>query len=225
MKRRKMDNKKNPLYYTLASYYRIAGFRNKMLKPLTFLLTLLKVTPNMISYSALICMSGFVFLINHNRFLAAAMLAAAVIIDNIDGPLARYQKNASDKGKFVDVCCDQITFALFMIGIIYAGLVNQTIGAVYLSIMFFSRVFRVVRHSFYVETDWHFKPIVGFLPIFLTALTFIAFGVFLFFQKNYLTVISVIFSAILLVDLVYNFTQIVYGKKYLTISKIEKLKK
>jgi phosphatidylglycerophosphate synthase len=203
---------RNPLEKTTKAYDMIASWRDITLRPLSSILTKMKVTADMISYLSVASMAGFAILAGKNTNAAILFIAIAILLDNIDGVVARYQKKDSDRGKLIDVCCDQITFSLFIIGMVYAGLLNGLTGIIYLCIMFLSKTFRAIFHSFYLKTDWHFKPVVGFTPTLIAAMSYAAYGVWYFTGLNLLNATSIIFSIILFIDWISHYNSVIYMK-------------
>lgn len=73
--------------------------------------------PHTITTFRLFLAIGFPFLITSNPVIAWILISISITLDAIDGTVARYQKIASDRGKFIDVFVDQITFSLLCLGL------------------------------------------------------------------------------------------------------------
>jgi phosphatidylglycerophosphate synthase len=69
-----------------------------------------------------------------------------VIIDAFDGSLARLQKKDGDAGSMVDMLCDHTGIIIVVGGLIYTGLLNQTLGYVYSYIYTILIIFIILRN-------------------------------------------------------------------------------
>ena len=95
--------------------------RQKLFSPIIIFLSKRKVSANLISVLKIPLGILYVLLIEKYLIFALSLLIIAIILDLFDGPLARYNNTASDRGKFVDVFCDYIIHACFMFGLIIIG--------------------------------------------------------------------------------------------------------
>jgi phosphatidylglycerophosphate synthase len=91
-------------------------FKQRLLQPLLKLLAALHVTPDQISIFSLVLGVGFApfFLMSDHGWslhLAYGLLFLHLLIDGIDGPLARHLRISSSAGSFTDTVCDQIVIA------------------------------------------------------------------------------------------------------------------
>lgn len=77
----------------------------------------------------------------------------AIFLDLLDGPLARFQKICSDKGKFIDMFCDILVFSLFVLGLIYADLLIGLVGSILIFALIFSKIFRVIYNIQFLKSD------------------------------------------------------------------------
>jgi phosphatidylglycerophosphate synthase len=196
------------------TYYKLVDVRAIIFNPLVRILAFLKITPDMLSYTGLFLMLLFIFLLRANEFsLAAVLLLLTVLLDNIDGVLARYQKRDSDLGKFKDMVVDNICFSLFIIGLVYAKLLTGLIGLIFVYTMILAKLFRSIDHAFFLKSDWHFKAVAGFLPNLFVGLSYLFFLVLVIFNKNYLDSTSILFSILLAIDAFIFYTKILKQKK------------
>ncbi len=97
------------------------GFKQKWLMPLLVVLDKIGITPNQITLLSTLLGIAFLPLLiycesNWTLHLAFWLLFAHLMIDGIDGPLARFQKIASPAGSFTDTFGDQIVVATTCIG-------------------------------------------------------------------------------------------------------------
>lgn len=76
------------------------------------------ITANNIATLRLLLAVAFPFLITEYHKTAWWLMGISIFLDAFDGALARFEKIASDRGKFIDVLVDQITFGFLGIGLI-----------------------------------------------------------------------------------------------------------
>lgn len=80
-----------------------------LLKPLLQVLSVFRVSPDTITLLSAIAGLAFVPLVFADYVKnAIGMLVVHVLLDGLDGPLARYQHRASARGSFKDTCADQL---------------------------------------------------------------------------------------------------------------------
>ena len=168
--------------------------------PLVKLLSRLKVTASMVSYTSIVFMAPAVLLAKARPGLTVACVVASIFADLLDGIVARYQGTCSDKGKLVDMVCDNVSFTLFMVALVYTGLIEPVSGLLLTYTMLLSKVLRSITHSFYLDTDWHFKAVAGFLPNLSTGLSFMMYLVYACSGHNYLSLTGYVLSAALILD-------------------------
>ena len=83
--------------------------RAKCMAPILQLLNRWRVTPDWITIASGVCGAAFFPLwLVHQPVAAFTCLALHVLLDGLDGPLARYQHVASPRGSFVDTFTDQV---------------------------------------------------------------------------------------------------------------------
>jgi len=196
------------------------NFKNKVekikassLKPLLKLLAVLSVTPNMVSFSGIIFALFFAILIKTNLTLALIFLIVSLLTDGIDGALARYQKKASDRGKFVDVFCSSIVVVIFLAGIVYAGLVSGLVALVFAYLNLLSKVLAAIKNSAYLKSDWRFKIFTGPLPNITVILTVVLFFISALWSINYLDLFLIVFSIILAIEIISDYNKVLKWEK------------
>jgi len=102
----------------------IRKHRTRFLKPLLKSLSCLGVTPDVVSYAGIISMFFFFFYLQSNLTLSAVFLIIALVLDQIDGPLAYYKKMMSLKGQLTDIFVDLTVFAIFVAGLVHLLLIH-----------------------------------------------------------------------------------------------------
>jgi phosphatidylglycerophosphate synthase len=166
-------------------------------RPLIKLLDLFGVNADIVSYSGLLIMVGFILALPHHLILAFWLLFARMLIDILDGPLARYQKTDSDRGKFVDVLMDNLAFAAFIFGVIRAGLMDGLAGGIYLFATELVIVLMIIIFNLTYKSDWFFFASAGSYPYNFIYTIYLLFTCYVFGSHNYLTGAAQIFSVLL----------------------------
>ncbi|MFH1522617.1 MAG: CDP-alcohol phosphatidyltransferase family protein [Patescibacteria group bacterium] len=193
-------------------YYKFAERRDNFFRPLFKLFSVLHLTPDMLSFSGVAMMVLFALFLKINILASLIFLFLTFIFDMLDGGLARYQGAGTDKGKFKDMFCDNLNFSIFIIGLVYAGLLNGSIGIIYVYLMLLSRLFRSIKNSFIFKSDWFFKAMAGFWPAFYADISYFIFLIYFLFNKNYFNLSSVIISILLSMDVLIYFKRILKQK-------------
>ena len=186
-----------------------------MLLPLMKMFSLMGVGPTMLSHLGVLLIVLFVFFVPKSLIVAAACLALGTLVDLIDGPLSRHQKLSSNEGKLTDIICDNLRFALFMVGIVYARLAGGLVGVIYVYLVALSVCLRTVNRVAELESWEQFRLTGGFLilPNLVIGLSYATFLVFVFSHLNYLSLVSWICSAILLIDCLLSYLKLVRRAK------------
>ncbi len=135
--------------------------RARMLHPLLVVLTRLKVTPD--SITLLAGLIGLLFVpcwLTGYRWIALTCLALHVILDGVDGPLARHQKVDSARGSFTDTFTDQLivtaTTIAWMIG--QPTTFHIATGAIYIFVYSILVAMAMVRNALKVPYSWIVRP-------------------------------------------------------------------
>jgi phosphatidylglycerophosphate synthase len=199
--------------YEQATYHAFSRLRDTLLASLSSLLNYANITPNMVSLFGVIQALLFALSIRYSYSLAAVFLLLAILSDLIDGPLARYQKTASDRGKLIDMLSDASTFTIITSGLIYAGLLNNTLGLTYIASMLISKILRVMYYARHLSTDWIFRAVAGFLPNLLVASTYVLIMLSFLTTKNLLFIPLIIFTTILTIDAVITYLYLLAYQK------------
>jgi phosphatidylglycerophosphate synthase len=82
-----------------------------------------------------------------------------VIIDGLDGPLARYQNSASPRGSFTDSFCDQIIVSTVAIGLMMKQPgVSIAAGSTFLVVYTAVLAISMVRNTLRIPYSWLLRP-------------------------------------------------------------------
>jgi phosphatidylglycerophosphate synthase len=189
-------------------YYQFAQMRDVYLKPLAKILTRLGIGASCVSYSGIFFMFGFVLTIKFNLKVAFFFLLLAVAMDFVDGVVARFQQQASDRGKFIDMVVDNVIFSLFVIGICYAELLPGLWSLILVYLMVLSKLFRSIYNAFDYQSDWFFRSLAGFLPNFIAGICYISFLLILVFNVNFFLHCFIGSSIVLFLDATFHYVLI-----------------
>lgn len=191
-------------------YLKITRLRDLILAPLLKILSRLGITPNSLSYLGVIFVLLFALFIKNHIKWSLLFLLMAWLCDLLDGSLARYKKVDSDRGKFIDMFCDVLTFAMFIGGLIYGNLLPGLVGLMTVFFLIFSKIFRAIYNSQYFNSSWHFRAVAGFIPNLLVGLLYFFFIIYVLFKQDFLLISSVISSVILFIDMLFFYVKIIY---------------
>lgn len=135
--------------------------RAVVLGPLLVLLTRLKVMPDGVTLVAGMIGLGFVPLwLTGHPDAALGCLLLHVLLDGLDGPLARYQQVASSRGSFTDTFADQ----LVVTGVTIAWMVKApsglhiAAGSAYIFLYALVVAMAMVRNALNVPYSWLVRP-------------------------------------------------------------------
>jgi phosphatidylglycerophosphate synthase len=133
--------------------------RGQLLRPLLAVLARLRITPNHLTLLSLLTGLAFcpVFLWS-SKITAFALLLAHVLLDGLDGPLARYTLRASNRGSFTDTAADQIVVAFSTVTLIHAGYAGAWPGGLYLFFYSIVVIFAMVRNALAIPYSWLVRP-------------------------------------------------------------------
>ncbi|WP_298862709.1 CDP-alcohol phosphatidyltransferase family protein [uncultured Gimesia sp.] len=136
--------------------------RHRLFLPLLNLFVKCRITPNHLTCLSLLCGLGFCFIYGLNwnlaKPLAFGLLLLHVLLDGIDGPLARLTGTAGNRGSFTDTTSDQLIVAFTTMTMIHYGLINVIPGSLYLFFYTLVVVFAMIRSSMAIPYSWLIRP-------------------------------------------------------------------
>ncbi len=143
--------------------------RGKSLRPLLRLLVQLQVVPNQLTLLSLLAGVAFapLFLWGYPVW-AFGCLLAHVLLDGLDGPLARHIGCASSRGSFTDTMADQVVVTFTTVALIHAGHAGIWSGALYLFSYSVVVIFAMVRNALAIPYSWLVRPrflIYAWIPV------------------------------------------------------------
>jgi phosphatidylglycerophosphate synthase len=143
--------------------------RGQLLRPLLAVLAKLGVTPNHLTLLSLLAGLAFcpVFLWS-SKIVAFGLMLTHVVLDGLDGPLARYTQRASNRGSFTDTAADQVVVAFSTLTLIHAGHAGAWAGGLYLFFYSLVVVFALVRNAMAIPYSWLVRPrflVYAWMPV------------------------------------------------------------
>ena len=132
--------------------------RERVLAPALAWLTAMRVRPGAVTGASLAAGLAFGLVWGTSPAWAMGLLAAHVLLDGIDGPLARWQKRASARGSFTDTVCDQLVLAGVVLTLIADGRLEPMTGGGFLFLYSLVVAFAMVRNSLGVPYSWLVRP-------------------------------------------------------------------
>ncbi len=94
------------------------AWRARYFAPLLRLLKRLHVSATQVTVFRVMLAAAYVGLIVRHPRLALALIIISILLDTLDGAVARFVHTDSDRGKFIDVLADQLTFVMLCLGLI-----------------------------------------------------------------------------------------------------------
>ncbi len=89
------------------------------------------VKPEHLSYLGLLMVAPFVFFFHFNPWISFFFLLIHVLLDGLDGSVARIQKQDGESGAFIDMVCDYSFFYISFVTFVYYGFVNGFYGLIF----------------------------------------------------------------------------------------------
>jgi len=176
------------------------------LNPFVKLLDKIGITPNAISiFSALIVVVAFLssyLLTSPIYFIVGIWLH--LIVDGLDGTLARYQHVSSSKGAFVDAACDHF-------GIVLASVFAYIFGIIdWHNILIFAISYSMLMVVILYMLKHKLSYVLVIRPRFYFYIA-ITIDIFYFSHITYYTVLMA--NVVMLIEIVLGVVQIFYSKK------------
>lgn len=138
--------------------YSSRHWRQKVLYPILPLFAKIGVTANHLSIlRMLLGIIAFPIFFYGYTTLSVSLIVIALITDTIDGSVARFQKNESDRGKFVDMLADH-TLYVFSIAILFYLEVNNILLASHLILVPVVYVLAIIKKQEGKKSDWIITP-------------------------------------------------------------------
>ena len=131
--------------------------RGWILGPLLKWLTWCGVHPDHITLASFLC--GLAFCVFPWQPVAACVaLGLHILLDGVDGPLARYQELASSRGSFTDTLTDQIVVATSTLTLMSASVVEPVAGGGYIFLYTVVVALAMIRNVMEIPYRWLVRP-------------------------------------------------------------------
>jgi phosphatidylglycerophosphate synthase len=132
-------------------------WRGQVLKPILRIATDFGLSASMITNGRLILAVIAFVIFTEKPILASIIFLLAILLDALDGPLARVQGRASDKGKFLDVATDHVIYVFIVLAILKLGY-SPMILAFNIFIVGAAYLLATIKKNEFESTDWIIKP-------------------------------------------------------------------
>ncbi|MEX0728976.1 MAG: CDP-alcohol phosphatidyltransferase family protein [Planctomycetaceae bacterium] len=133
-------------------------WRGEVLRPLLKLLTRARVSPDHVTVASLLAGLAFWPGWFYEPALAFGLLLLHVLLDGLDGPLARFQNVASRKGSFTDTMADQLVVFATTLTMIVAGEAHVISASIYLFAYTIVVAFAMIRNALEIPYSWLVRP-------------------------------------------------------------------
>jgi phosphatidylserine synthase len=175
------------------------NIKGKVFGLLVKLLVKLGVTANMVSFS-----SAFVGIVStiflwYDIKISAGLLILALLIDAVDGSVARATNTNNIKGSLTDAFSDQITISATTIGFIAIDLLDPVIGGLYLVLYPMLIIFTILRNATKNPRKLVLRP---------RGLIYIIFWIYAFGGINIMNEVTLLMALLLLFQVVKDFFDI-----------------
>jgi len=185
---------------TITVYENFAGVRDTVLRPIARVMARLGATANLVSLASVLVVVPVVFTARQHPWAAAGCLFVSTLADQLDGSLARLSGTRSDRGKLVDMVCDNVAFTVYVIALIITGLATPVVGVLLVYTMLLSKTLRVVVHARSLRSDWLFRPVAGFLPNSAVGVMYLVFVAYAGSGRELFTPVGCAVAAVLAAD-------------------------
>lgn len=133
-------------------------WRARLLERSLIRLTRMKVSPDAVTALSFVAGIAFAPVWFFNQAAALALLALHVLLDGIDGPLARFQGVASRRGSFTDTMSDQAVVTAVALTLMIDGVIGALPGGLYIFLYALVAMFAMVRNALAAPYSWLVRP-------------------------------------------------------------------
>lgn len=168
-------NERSPKLDTLSSFERKYVEKAKQITwfiifPLVRIIASVGIIPNVISLAQIPISAITIFTISDYSKLSSLLFLITLLLDTLDGALAKYTDNRSQFGKVIDQSCDHFKEVLFFAALVLAGMLNPAWGLLY---VFNHGLFNLVLYAcnyFKSPLPFALKPSLIVYPLILAYL-------------------------------------------------------
>jgi len=134
--------------------------RAKVFRPICKVLTKLKIQAFHITNFRTLLAFAFLAIFFYDKWISFSLIIISLLLDIFDGPLARYQKKDSDKGKFLDTFNDTVSYSIIIIALIFWG-ANWFVSIIHIISTLYGYVLAIIYKNEGKESDWIIRPAAG----------------------------------------------------------------
>ena len=201
--------KKEPILLALTQELR--EIKYSWLLPVLHVLTKLKLTANGLSTAKLFLLIPAWYILPKDPALAGWIFAWMLLLDMIDGPLAIFQKKASDRGAFIDSFTDILLAVLSILIFTHLGLIGALIAAYYIFITLVANLLSTIYYNEGKPSNWIIKPNPN-LGLYKIALLISLFA-YMWFANNWFYPVLLASNTLLSIQALYFYFAILYRWK------------
>ncbi len=143
--------------------------RERLSQPLLRELSRAGIRAGHLTLASLVCGFGFAALwISDTHVAALGSLALHVILDGLDGPLARFQGRASTRGSFTDTFSDQLVVAASSFALLFTGAAVDIVAAIYVFVYTVVVCLALARNALRIPYRWLVRPrlvVYAYIPV------------------------------------------------------------
>lgn len=133
--------------------------RGEILRPVLEPMAKAGLRANHLTLASLVAGLGFVpALLLGSPIAALTLLLAHVLLDGLDGPLARHRGQASDRGSFTDTMADQIVVTATTLTLVHLDFLSPWSSGLYVFLYALVVGFAMVRNALHAPYSWLFRP-------------------------------------------------------------------
>jgi phosphatidylglycerophosphate synthase len=143
--------------------------RERASRPLLGALSRAGVRADHLTLLSLVSGVGFAALwVTGLHITALASLVLHIVLDGLDGPLARFQNRASSRGSFTDTASDQLVVAASAFALLYTGTTAGVVTAIYVFVYTVVVCLAVARNALQIPYSWLVRPrlvVYAYIPV------------------------------------------------------------
>ncbi|MBM4429666.1 MAG: CDP-alcohol phosphatidyltransferase family protein [Chloroflexi bacterium] len=171
------------------------GLLARVYGPLVRALARLGVSPNMVSLLGPALGLVFVYTVRHHLRLSFLIWVPSMLVDGIDGALARYTGRASNFGALMDQVADHTRETLIVVGLTAAGALSPLWGSLYPFVYTATNVTLLLGNQYGVPAPFAVKSWMVLYP---------AIAVYLLWGRNCLDAAAAISILFMMITVLYG---------------------
>lgn len=155
------------------------GLTDSVFRPVCVFFAGLGFTPNFISnFRGVLGIVGLILFSSQYRWTGISLLAISLVLDSIDGGIARCKRTSSHRGTFIDKVVDYSIYSASVMSMVYLENVGGFAGAYHVAIVFAAVVMKIIADNEGRKSDWIIDPtpnLVWFMIVWYASLFFFMF--------------------------------------------------